>query len=47
MTAVALMISPVYRGWDVVTTNGQTLAHFTGIGARWRAERFLKQFLSI
>ncbi len=45
MNAVALMLWPVDHGWDVRTTDGRVLAHFTGWAARWRAERFLARFL--
>jgi hypothetical protein len=41
MDAVAVILKPVDRGWAVVLTNGRELARFTGVGARWRAIRFI------
>ena len=41
MTALALMLSPITHGWAVSLTNGRELARFCGLGARWRAERYL------
>jgi hypothetical protein len=41
MDAHAVILKPVDRGWAVVLTNGRELARFTGLGARWRAIRFI------
>ena len=41
MTAVALMIGPTRDGWAVYLTNGRELARYHGLGARWRALRYV------
>jgi hypothetical protein len=41
MTALALMLTPIERGWAVALTDGRVLARFRGFGAKWRALRYL------
>ncbi len=41
MAAVALMLKPINHGWAVVLTNGRELIRFKGLGARFRALRYL------
>jgi hypothetical protein len=41
MTAVAVVLKPVHRGWAVALTDGRELARFTGPLARFHAERYL------
>ncbi len=40
--ALALILKPIERGWAVTLTNGRELARFTGLGAKRRAERYLR-----
>jgi hypothetical protein len=42
MTALALMIAPIRNGWAVYLTDGRELAQYHGIGARWRALRYIR-----
>jgi len=35
------MLRPPRDGWGVYLTNGHELARYHGLGARWRALRFL------
>ena len=41
MNAVAVILKPVDHGWVVALTDGRELARFTGLGAKWRAIRYL------
>jgi len=41
MNAVAVLLTPIDHGWAVVLTDGRELARFTGLGARWRAIRYI------
>ena len=41
MNAVAVTLKPLDHGWAVALTNGRELARFTGLGARWRAIRYV------
>ena len=41
MTAVAMILKPVDRGWVVALTDGRELARFTGFGARRRAIHYI------
>ena len=41
MSALALMVRPISHGWAVQLTDGRELARFRGLGARWRALRYL------
>jgi len=41
MSAVAVLLRPIDHGWAVVQTDGRELARFTGLGARWRAIRYI------
>jgi hypothetical protein len=41
MTALALMLKPIRRGWAVALTNGEEIARFVGPGAKRRAEHHL------
>lgn len=43
MTALTMMLAPTPDGWGVFLSDGRTLARFRGIGARWRAVRYLMQ----
>ena len=45
MTAVGVLIGPTPDGWAVYLTNGRELARFRGIAARWRALRYIRQFV--
>jgi hypothetical protein len=40
MTSLAVQLRPLARGWSVALTDGRELARFTGLAARWRAERY-------
>jgi hypothetical protein len=42
MSALALILKPIERGWAVSLTNGRELARFTGFGAKRRALRYLR-----
>ncbi len=46
MTALSMMIGPTSDGWAVYLTDGSVLARFHGIGAQWRARRFLVRALA-
>jgi hypothetical protein len=41
MNALALMLKPINHGWAVTRTDGRELIRFTGLGAQWRAQRYL------
>lgn len=41
MTALAVMLRPIDRGWAVTLTDGRELIRFTGLLARARALRYL------
>jgi len=41
MNSVAVILKPVDHGWVVALTDGRELARFTGLGAKWRARRYL------
>jgi hypothetical protein len=41
MTALALILSRIDHGWAVRLTNGRELVRFTGLGARFRARRWV------
>ncbi|MGH3264065.1 MAG: hypothetical protein ACRDNS_18955 [Trebonia sp.] len=41
MTALALMVGPSGDGWAVFLTDGREVARFRGLGAHYRALRFL------
>lgn len=41
MNPVALTLKPVLYGWAVCLTDGRELARFRGLGARYRALRYL------
>lgn len=40
MSSLAVQLRPLQRGWSVALTDGRELARFTGLAARWRAERY-------
>jgi hypothetical protein len=41
MNVVGVMLRPVNHGWAVTRTDGRELIRFTGLWARWRAQRYL------
>jgi hypothetical protein len=41
MNPLAVMLRPIRGGWAIDLTNGREIARFTGIGARYRAIRYL------
>lgn len=41
MTALTMMLAPTPDGWGVFLSDGRPLARFRGLGARWRAVRYL------
>jgi len=41
MSAVAVILKPVHRGWVVALTDGREVARFSGPGAKFRAIRYL------
>jgi hypothetical protein len=41
MNALAVMLRPIRGGWAIDLTNGREIARFTGIGAKYRAIRYL------
>ena len=41
MNALAVVLKPINHGWAVMLTDGRELARFTGLGAKWRALRYL------
>jgi hypothetical protein len=43
MNALAVMLRPIAHGWAVTLTDGHELARFTGLGARYRAQRRLAE----
>ena len=43
MTTLALMLRPMPDGWAVYLTNGRQVARYRGLGARWRALRYLSR----
>lgn len=42
MNALAVTLKPIPYGWAVCLTDGQELARFRGLAARYRALRFLR-----
>jgi hypothetical protein len=44
MTALALLIDRIPRGWAVYLSNGVELARYHGFGARRRALRFASHY---
>lgn len=46
MNPVALTLKPVLYGWAVCLTDGRELARFRGLGARYRALRYLYSALN-
>lgn len=41
MNSVAVILRPVDHGWVVALTDGREVARFTGLGAKWRATRYI------
>jgi hypothetical protein len=41
MNVLALMLTPIHRGWAVTLTDGREVARFTGLGAKRRALCYL------
>jgi len=41
MKSAAVILKPVDHGWAVTLTDGRELARFTGLGAKWRATRYI------
>jgi len=41
MKALAVVLKRIEWGWAVALTDGRELARFTGLGARWRALRYI------
>ncbi len=41
MAALTLMLRPIPGGWAVYLSNGRELARYHGLGARWRALRYV------
>jgi hypothetical protein len=39
---VAVILKPVDRGWAVALTDGREVVRFTGLGAKCRATRYLR-----
>lgn len=46
MTALALTLKPIDRGWAVALSDGRELVRFIGLGARRRALRYLARYVS-
>lgn len=44
MTALALMLRPVDRGWAVYLTNGQELIRYRGFFSRQLALRYMQSY---
>ncbi len=40
--ALAIILKQVPNGWSVCLTNGRELARFQGLGARFKALRYLR-----
>jgi hypothetical protein len=45
MNPVSITLKPVLGGWVVCLTDGRELARFCGLGARYRALRYLQSAL--
>jgi hypothetical protein len=45
MTPQSLLLGPTADGWSVFLSDGRELAHFRGLCAHWRAERYLARFV--
>ena len=43
MSALALILKPIDRGWAVALTNGRELVRFRGFCAKRRALRYLAE----
>jgi hypothetical protein len=41
MNALAVMLTPIPDGWKIELSDGREVAQFTGLGAKWRALRYL------
>ena len=41
MTTLALTLKHMPDGWAVYLTNGRQVVRYRGLGARWRALRYL------
>jgi hypothetical protein len=41
MTALALMLKRITRGWAVILSDGREVTRYTGLGARRKALRYL------
>jgi hypothetical protein len=41
MNPLGVVLKRIDWGWAVELTNGRELVRFTGLGARWRALRYL------
>jgi hypothetical protein len=44
MTALALMMRPIDRGWAVYLTNGEELVRYRGLFAQQLALRYLRRY---
>ncbi len=44
MTAQAITMMPIPRGWAVTLTDGRQIARFSGPCAKWRALRYLERY---
>jgi hypothetical protein len=47
MTALALMMRPIDRGWAVYLTNGQELVRYRGFLAKQLALRYLQRYARV
>jgi hypothetical protein len=45
MTAPALMLRPVHKGWAVYLTNGQELVRYRGLCSKRLALRYLERYM--
>jgi hypothetical protein len=43
MNTVGVVLKRIEWGWAVQLTDGRELIRFTGLGARWRALRYLAE----
>jgi hypothetical protein len=43
MNALALMLKPIDHGWAVTLTDGREVTRFTGLCAKRRAMRYLRE----
>ena len=43
---LAIILRPLPGGWAVCLTNGRELARFRGIGAHWRALRYVRGLIA-